>query len=144
MIIVKLVSYTCPACGAHLNIGEGRGFVICEYCDTSFQIIDDRPVARPVPEERKTNQVKAQPIQRAQTKTVSAPPKTSSYTWLFVVACVFFWPYMLVVLPIYAVYKVLRPTGMKFGTFCLWTYGWIIFFPIPLAILLMRKSKSRA
>jgi transcription elongation factor Elf1 len=142
---VKLVSYTCPACGARLNVGDARGFVTCEYCDTSFQIIDETPVARPYPEVTESCQAKEQSVQRVQANAKVASPnaKDSLRTGLFVLACLIFWPYMLVVLPFYAIYKAMRPEGMKFGAFCLWTYGWIIFFPIPLAILIMRRTKSK-
>ena len=143
---MKLVSYTCPACGARLNMADARGFVTCEYCDTTFQIIDEKPVARPVPAMRKPCDAKEQPVQRTQTntKSVNAKGANSFQTGLFALACIIFWPYMLVVLPFYAIYKAIRPSGIKFGAFCLWTYGWIIFFPIPLAILIMRRTKSKA
>jgi hypothetical protein len=128
-------------------MGDARGFVTCEYCDTTFQIIDDKPVARPVPEVRESHQAIEQPVRRTQTntKSVSSTKGANSFqTGLFALACLIFWPYMLVVLPFYAIYKAMRPECMKFGAFCLWAYGWIIFFPIPLAILIMRRTKSKA
>lgn len=35
---VESVNYQCPACGGPLHFSESKGLMVCDYCESSFEV----------------------------------------------------------------------------------------------------------
>lgn len=108
---MKLVNFTCPGCGAQLNVDADMKQATCQYCGMTFPIDDEAQHvkfdgAEQAGYEFEKGRQRAQQEQIPQTVYVEvqpAQPKPKRKTWL-------------------------------------WVLGWIFIFPVPLTIIMLKNE----
>ena len=130
--IVKLVAFTCPSCGAHLDVDVESKTATCQYCGAVFPVEDETQSFKlegaaqagyefEKGRQRAQAEAAAQQRQRAPQqpypqRTYPPPPAPVQQT------------------PVKPKKK--RKTW-------LWVLGWICIFPVPLTIIMLRKKDMK-
>lgn len=128
---MQAMAIKCPSCGAQVNMPHGQRMTRCQYCGANV-IVDDgvqrveQHVTYENAEEAGYSFEKGR--QRAQQEAMQeAMPQTPVH-------------------PIMPVPQTApqQPVKKKMGTgeLALWIIGWVVFFPIPLAIIIVRAVKG--
>lgn len=115
---MKLVSFTCPACGAQLTVDIDNRKASCEYCGATFSIDDEAQHIRYDNAEQAGYEFE-KGRQRAQAEYAETVGQQ---------------PYQI---PTEGV-KEGRPRKRRTW---LWILGWILLFPAPLTVLVWRNQK---
>ncbi len=112
---MKLVAFTCPACGAQLSVDIENRKASCQYCGATFPIDDEaRHIRYDNAEQAGYEFEKGR--QRAQAEYAQSLDQQ---------------PYQI---------PAQQERPRKRRTW-LWVLGWILAFPVPLTILVMRNQK---
>lgn len=110
---MKLVDTTCPHCGSAIKVDAGNKNAVCEFCGTTF-LIDDEVQHIQYDNAEEAGYKFEKGRQRAQAEAFrQAAPQYRSAS---------------------------RPVQRKRRTW-LWVVGWILVFPLPLTILLLRNQR---
>ena len=120
---MKLVAFTCPACGAQLNVDIEKGQASCQFCGTTFPIDDEAQHIRYDNAEQAGYEFE-KGRQRAQAEFAQSSTQQ---------------PYQIPSQPMQIPEQQGRPKKKR--KTWLWVLGWIFIFPIPLTILMMRNKK---
>lgn len=119
---MKFINAVCPSCGAKLNINPNGKQAFCEFCGASLLVDDEvQHVQYDNAEEAGYNFEKGR--QRAQAEARFANT-SKDLSWARQDNS-----------------KVQIPRPAKKRKTWLWVLGWILFFPIPLTILIVRNKK---
>ena len=124
---MKLVAFTCPACGAQLNVDIEKQQASCQYCGATFPVDDEAQHIRYDNAEQAGDEFE-RGRQRAQAEFAQAQARAQGMGQQ---------PYQI---PLQVPASTQAPPKAKRKTW-LWALGWLIIFPVPLTILMMRNKK---
>lgn len=112
---MKLISMVCPHCGAQLQIEDGRKQVFCSHCGSKL-LIDDEVIHHQFDDAEEAGYKFEKGRLKAQAE---ARMQQQSQTYSYVPP---------------------EPEKPKKRRTWLWVLGWLLIFPVPLTILMLRKK----
>ena len=136
--MVKLVAFTCPSCGAHLDVDVGNKTATCQYCGAVFPVEDETQhfklegaaqAGYEFEKGRQRAQAEAAARQGQYTPPQTYPTKQPN-------------PPRTYPPPPAAAQQVPMQPKKKRKTW-LWVLGWICIFPVPLTIIMLRKKDMK-
>lgn len=130
-ILVKIVNFTCPGCGARLEVDMDRKMAFCSYCGAALPV-DDEIQKIQLDGAEKAGYEFEKGRQRAQAAQASFQPQQACYQ-----------PASQPQVPPQPQQASYQPTPQetpKKRKTWLWVLGWICIFPVPLTIIMLSKK----
>ena len=132
---MKLVDTTCPSCGANLSVDQENAVAFCQYCGARL-LVDDEVRRTRLDDAEETGYLFELGRQRAiaEARSAQGTPTAPDPN----VAASESMPAQSEAAPA-AMATAPAPKGRRTW---LWVLGWLFFFPLPLAILVMRHFET--